>query len=716
MSYKMLDQIEKTLVFVVGRVCGRRRLIGGLAAGCFAAGCLALLLIPDAYAAGSDDRGQLTRLLIYHNDMRDIFNNDAAEGKILEIKHDDGTVIRVNLDDIKGKERKGMDGNDWYEWAQNPSGLTPDQKKALEAWIADYEGKHPPPASANGSGIIVEASAPPPPPIVDYEKLRHDCEQARHNLIRAELDFRLLKANYTGAVDEGATDADPEIKTQKALLQAFQQKRDGALKEDAKNCGEMERVYHNANFTQPTLEQVPDCTDAAIACVKARAQYAYATHSKFQKGDLDPVYVCKADLEDTTKHLRTLVNTGSSPPKHQADLYKQWRQGYLHWLDCSKKDPSGQNTSSGGNQDVVDPSLPPVPTVTASHPQEGGNQSNDCIDAQNAVAHAQAEFDKAFSLLKDASIDHQDLQLILYSVDDAKDSVDAAKAEAQRICNAPTKTTPPPPPTAVIQDPPPQSPHIHVPEHVNLPNAAPGQLDWPLPSVGGDNGSGESVDIGDGPAPDPGHTGLHALRHSGSSGGGHSGSSGGTMVSTGHSGSSGGIVTIQPSASPMVSHYFAGHRFPDHHAAEHHAAEHRAAEHRAAEHHAAEHHFAGHGFGHGVGFGHGAGYGGGHGGGGFGGFGGFSAHSDVRLKHDIVLLGRLDNGLGFYRFSYNGSNKVYVGVMAQEVQSIKPEAVVRGRDGYLRVYYERLGLHLQTWDQWQASGQRIPATANSSRP
>ncbi len=83
--------------------------------------------------------------------------------------------------------------------------------------------------------------------------------------------------------------------------------------------------------------------------------------------------------------------------------------------------------------------------------------------------------------------------------------------------------------------------------------------------------------------------------------------------------------------------------------------------------------------------------------------------SDIRLKHGIALLGRLDNGLGFYRFSYNGSNKVYVGVMAQEVQSIKPEAVVRGRDGYLRVYYERLGLHLQTWDQWLASGQRIPA-------
>src|SRR5205823_14499907 len=51
--------------------------------------------------------------------------------------------------------------------------------------------------------------------------------------------------------------------------------------------------------------------------------------------------------------------------------------------------------------------------------------------------------------------------------------------------------------------------------------------------------------------------------------------------------------------------------------------------------------------------------------------------SDIRLKHDIRLLGHLENGLGYYRFSYNGSDKVYVGVMAQEVQSVKPEAVVR---------------------------------------
>src|SRR2546423_7876727 len=83
--------------------------------------------------------------------------------------------------------------------------------------------------------------------------------------------------------------------------------------------------------------------------------------------------------------------------------------------------------------------------------------------------------------------------------------------------------------------------------------------------------------------------------------------------------------------------------------------------------------------------------------------------SDMMLKHDIILLGHLDNGLGFYRFSYNGSDKAYVGVMAQEVQTVMPAAVLRGSDGYLRVFYDKLGLKFQTYDQWTASGAHVPA-------
>jgi hypothetical protein len=92
------------------------------------------------------------------------------------------------------------------------------------------------------------------------------------------------------------------------------------------------------------------------------------------------------------------------------------------------------------------------------------------------------------------------------------------------------------------------------------------------------------------------------------------------------------------------------------------------------------------------------------GGGGRGGGGGGGRRSDIRLKHDIALLGRLDNGLGIYRFSYNGSNKVYVGVLAQEVMGVRPDAAVVGPDGYLRVYYEKLGVKFETYQEWLRSG------------
>ena len=76
-----------------------------------------------------------------------------------------------------------------------------------------------------------------------------------------------------------------------------------------------------------------------------------------------------------------------------------------------------------------------------------------------------------------------------------------------------------------------------------------------------------------------------------------------------------------------------------------------------------------------------------------------------------MLLGRLDNGLGYYRFVYNGSAKAYVGVIAQEVRAVRPDAVAVGRDGYLRVSYERLGLPFRSYDDWAASGGWLPKVA-----
>ena len=97
------------------------------------------------------------------------------------------------------------------------------------------------------------------------------------------------------------------------------------------------------------------------------------------------------------------------------------------------------------------------------------------------------------------------------------------------------------------------------------------------------------------------------------------------------------------------------------------------------------------------------------GGGGFRGGGGGGRRSDIALKHDITLLGHLSSGIGYYRFSYIGSDKAYVGVMAQEVEQVMPAAVTRGSDGYLRVHYEKLGLTFRTYRDWLAGGAKVPA-------
>jgi outer membrane immunogenic protein len=86
------------------------------------------------------------------------------------------------------------------------------------------------------------------------------------------------------------------------------------------------------------------------------------------------------------------------------------------------------------------------------------------------------------------------------------------------------------------------------------------------------------------------------------------------------------------------------------------------------------------------------------------------ATSDARLKRDITLVGRLDDGLGLYSYRYLWSDTIYVGVMAQEVALIHPDAIVRGAlDNYLRVDYSRLGLKLMTLPEWDArsKGERL---------
>lgn len=60
--------------------------------------------------------------------------------------------------------------------------------------------------------------------------------------------------------------------------------------------------------------------------------------------------------------------------------------------------------------------------------------------------------------------------------------------------------------------------------------------------------------------------------------------------------------------------------------------------------------------------------------------------SDARTKKNIRLLTRLKNGLGLYSFKYRGGKERHVGMMAQEVERIYPEAVIE-IDGIKHINY-----------------------------
>jgi hypothetical protein len=63
--------------------------------------------------------------------------------------------------------------------------------------------------------------------------------------------------------------------------------------------------------------------------------------------------------------------------------------------------------------------------------------------------------------------------------------------------------------------------------------------------------------------------------------------------------------------------------------------------------------------------------------------------SDRGLKVDVVRVGTAFNGLSFYKYRLVGEDTVRVGMMADEVEQLRPEAVAMGEDGFKRVDYEK---------------------------
>lgn len=69
---------------------------------------------------------------------------------------------------------------------------------------------------------------------------------------------------------------------------------------------------------------------------------------------------------------------------------------------------------------------------------------------------------------------------------------------------------------------------------------------------------------------------------------------------------------------------------------------------------------------------------------------GVAMASDRRLKRNIVKLATRPDGIGIYEFDYIWGGGRQVGVMAQEVAKVIPEAVTTMANGFLAVYYSKL--------------------------
>ena len=85
--------------------------------------------------------------------------------------------------------------------------------------------------------------------------------------------------------------------------------------------------------------------------------------------------------------------------------------------------------------------------------------------------------------------------------------------------------------------------------------------------------------------------------------------------------------------------------------------------------------------------------------------------SDIRLKRDIRPLMVTDNGLKIYTFRYAGDDRLFSGVLAQDLLK-DPEfagAVSTGADGYYRVDYTKLGLSLVNGRTMLEAGEKAAA-------
>ncbi|MEM7241507.1 MAG: hypothetical protein AAF429_04920 [Pseudomonadota bacterium] len=83
--------------------------------------------------------------------------------------------------------------------------------------------------------------------------------------------------------------------------------------------------------------------------------------------------------------------------------------------------------------------------------------------------------------------------------------------------------------------------------------------------------------------------------------------------------------------------------------------------------------------------------------------------SDLQIKQDVRALGVAANGHQLYSWSYQNDDRTrYVGVMAQDLTTLRPDALFNMTDGefvgHLGVNYDALGLRMATEEEFFDQG------------
>jgi hypothetical protein len=74
----------------------------------------------------------------------------------------------------------------------------------------------------------------------------------------------------------------------------------------------------------------------------------------------------------------------------------------------------------------------------------------------------------------------------------------------------------------------------------------------------------------------------------------------------------------------------------------------------------------------------------------------YVCNSDERLKENVVLVGKSQNGINIYQFNYIGRDGLYEGVIAQELLNTDFEsALVVDEDGLYSVNYDKLDVEFK---------------------